>query len=120
MTTQARRQGSGHRRWRRPTTVHGVSRLKHLVRPFYRRTAAGQLAEMRAQLDQMAQMVADLHRVVMELNHEVRSGGEQALPLFMGAAERLRLDADTAIAATQVIERQLALLESQQTARPHA
>jgi hypothetical protein len=97
-----------------------VSRLKHLVRPLYRRTASGQLAEMRTQLDQLNRMVEDLHRVVMELNHEVRSGGEQALPLFMGAAERLRLDADTAIAATQVIERQLALLDSQHRHQPDA
>jgi len=88
-----------------------VIRLKQLVRPLYRRSAAGQIAELRAQMDTVAQLVADLHRVVMELNHEVRSGGERALPLFMGAAERLRLDADTAIAATQVIERQLAILE---------
>jgi hypothetical protein len=95
-----------------------VSRLKHLARPLYRRTAAGQLADMRAQLHDLTQMVSELHRVVMELNHEVRSGGEAALPLFMGAAERLRLDADTAIAATQVIERQLALLEAQHTAAP--
>lgn len=98
-----------------------MSQLKHLARPLYRRTAAGQLADLRAQVDHLTHLVTDLHRVVMELNHEVRSGGEAALPLFMGAAERLRLDADTAIAATQVMERQLALLESQRDAtRPDA
>jgi hypothetical protein len=93
-----------------------VSRLKQLARPFYRRTAAGQLADVRAQMAELHAMVTDLHRVVMELNHEVHSGGERALPLFLGAAERLRLDADTAIAATQVIERQLAILETQRDA----
>lgn len=98
-----------------------MSRLKHFARPLYRRTAAGQLADVRAQVDHLTHLVTDLHRVIMELNHEVRSGGEAALPLFMGAAERLRLDADTAIAATGVIERQLALLESQRTVdQPHA
>lgn len=56
-------------------------------------------------------LVAEMHPVLMELNHDVRSGSERALPLFLGYAERLRLDADTAIAATQVIERQLALLD---------
>lgn len=44
----------------------------------------------------------------MELNHDVRSGAEQSLPLFLGYLERLRLDADTAVAAVDVIERQLA------------
>ncbi len=59
---------------------------------------------MRAKVDQM-------HSVLMALNHEVHSGSEEALPLFLGHAERLRLDADTAIGAVQVIERQLAELE---------
>ena len=45
------------------------------------------------------------------MNHDVHSGAEDALPLFVGYAERLRLDADTAIGATQVIERQLSELE---------
>ena len=56
-------------------------------------------------------VVNQLHDTVNELNHDVRSGSEQALPLFLGYSERLRLDADTAIGATQVIERQLALLD---------
>jgi hypothetical protein len=64
-----------------------------------------QVAELRAKVDQM-------HSVLMTLNHEVHSGSEQALPLFVGYAERLRLDADTAIGAAQVIERQLAELEN--------
>ena len=36
---------------------------------------------------------------------------ERGLPLFLGYSERLRLDADTAVSATQVIERQLAILD---------
>ena len=56
-------------------------------------------------------VVTELQATVMELNHDVRSGAERSLPLFVGYAERLRLDADTAIGATQVIERQLALVE---------
>jgi hypothetical protein len=56
-------------------------------------------------------VVTQLHQTVSELNHDVRSGAEQSLPLLLGATERLRLDADTAIGATQVIERQLALLD---------
>lgn len=56
-------------------------------------------------------VVTELDRTVSELNHDVRSGAERSLPLFLGYSERLRLDADTAVAATQVIERQLALLD---------
>jgi hypothetical protein len=56
-------------------------------------------------------LVTQLHETVNELNHDVRAGAEQSLPLFLGYSERLRLDADTAIGATQVIERQLALLD---------
>ncbi len=56
-------------------------------------------------------VVTQLQETVNQLNHDVRSGSEQALPLFLGYSERLRLDTDTAIGATQVIERQLALLD---------
>lgn len=53
-------------------------------------------------------------QTLMELNHDVRSGAEEGLPLFLGYAERLRLDADTAIGAVAVVERQLTLLEDLQ------
>jgi hypothetical protein len=49
--------------------------------------------------------------ILQSLNHDIRSGSERSLPLFMGYAERLRLDADTAVGATQVIERQIAQLQ---------
>jgi hypothetical protein len=45
--------------------------------------------------------------ILQSLNHDIRSGSERSLPLFMGYAERLRLDADTAVGAAQVIERQI-------------
>ena len=41
-----------------------------------------------------------------------RSGADRSLPLFLGYAERLRLDADTAVGAAQTIERQIARLEA--------
>lgn len=56
-------------------------------------------------------MVEQMNHTLLALNHEVHSGAEEALPLFLGYSERLRLDADTAIGAAQVIERQLAQLE---------
>ena len=63
-----------------------------------------EVAEMRNQI----QITSD---ILQSLNHDIRSGSERSLPLFMGYAERLRLDADTAVGATQVIERQIAQLQ---------
>ena len=63
---------------------------------------------MRSEVAELRSSVYAVSRVVMELNHDVRSGAEQSLPLFLGYLERLRLDADTAVAAVEVIERQLA------------
>lgn len=93
-----------------------MSRLTGIVR----RLRGDQVAELRDELAEVRRVVLNinhvvtqLHEVVETLNHDVRSGAEPALPLFLGHAERLRLDADTAIGATQVIERQLALLADQ-------
>jgi len=65
-------------------------------------------------------VVTQLQSTVMEMNHDIRSGAERSLPLFLGYSERLRLDADTAIGATQVIERQLALLDQRLAAAEHS
>jgi hypothetical protein len=62
------------------------------------------VAEMRNQI----QVMSD---ILQSFNHDIRFGSERSLPLFMGYAERLRLDADTAIGATQVIDRQIAQLQ---------
>jgi hypothetical protein len=77
-----------------------------------------QVAALSADVAALREVVLNINHVVTQmqetlnqLNHDVRSGSEQALPLFLGYSERLRLDTDTAIGATQVIERQLALLD---------
>lgn len=72
---------------------------------------AAEVAQIRETVGNINHKVDELHRVVMELNHDIHSGAERSLPLFLGYAERLRLDADTAVGATQVIERQLAVLD---------
>ena len=69
------------------------------------------VAELREVVIRINHAVAQTQETVNQLNHDVHAGAEQALPLFLGYSERLRLDADTAIGATQVIERQLALLD---------
>ena len=62
---------------------------------------------MRAEVAEMRNQIQVMSEVLQSLNHDIRSGSERSLPLFMGYAERLRLDADTAVGATQVIERQI-------------
>jgi hypothetical protein len=54
--------------------------------------------------------VVELAKVVEAMNHDMRAGTDESLPLFAGYVERLRLDADTAIAVSQAIERQVAEL----------
>ena len=75
------------------------------------RVRGDQMASLTAEVAALREVVLNINHVVTELNHDVRSGAERSLPLFLGYTERLRLDADTAIGATQVIERQLALLD---------
>jgi hypothetical protein len=74
-----------------------------------------EVAALRETVDGMNHIIVTLipaiHHTVTQLSHDVHAGSEDALPLFVGYAERLRLDADTAIGAAQVIERQLAELE---------
>lgn len=66
---------------------------------------------MRAEVAEMRNQIQVMSDVLQSLNHDIRSGSERSLPLFMGYSERLRLDADTAVGATQVIERQIAQLQ---------
>ena len=54
-----------------------------------------------------------VERVVNELNHDVRAGSEEGLPLFLGYAERFRTDADTMVGVTELIDRQLAMITRQ-------
>ena len=61
---------------------------------------------------------AQIAEVVMNLNHDIRSGSESSLPLFLGYLDRLRLDADTAVAAAETIARQLAEMRELSERRP--
>ncbi len=70
-----------------------------------------ELAELREIVLAINHRVTTVHDTVMALNHDVRAGAESSLPLFIGHTEQLRTDAETAVAAAQVIERQLSMLE---------
>ena len=72
---------------------------------------AREVADLRTSVEQMKAQLDTIDRVVQSLNHDIRSGADRSLPLFLGYAERLRLDADTATGVAQVIERRLAELE---------
>lgn len=90
-----------------PVASADVSRINKLVG----RVRGDDVAALRAEVAELRELVLKMNHTLVELNHDVRSGAERGLPLFLGYAERLRLDADTAIAATQVIERQLAIVD---------
>ena len=80
------------------------------------RARGDQVAALTAEVAALREVVLNINHVVTQLNHDVRSGAERGLPLFIGYSERLRLDADTAIGATQVIERQLAIVDDRLSA----
>jgi hypothetical protein len=69
------------------------------------------LLVIRQQLEVLTRELLDLKHVVYQLNHDVHSGADRALPLFLGYADRFRTDAETAVSASVTIDRQLALIE---------
>ena len=84
-----------------------------VVHSLMRRLRGDDLAALRAEVAELRQVVLQLNQLMSELNHDVRSGSEQGLPLFLGYAERFRTDADTVVGASAVIERQLQRLTEQ-------
>jgi len=99
------------------TRLAGVRIVRAIVRRLRRlvglnpSTVSAEIAELRATVDHMRAQLDTIDRMVQGLNHDIRSGADRSLPLFLGYAERLRLDADTATGVAQVIERRLAEFE---------
>jgi hypothetical protein len=85
--------------------------LKARLRGDHLAALSAEVADLRQVVLNINHVVTQVQDTVNQLNHDVHAGAEQSLPLFLGYSERLRLDADTAVSATQVIERQLALLD---------
>lgn len=94
------------------TSVNPVRRFARFLR---RTTGLGRTRHdvlvLRSDVERMRNQLDHIDRLVQALNHDIRSGSPESLPLFLGYAERLRLDAETAAGVAQVIERQLARLE---------
>ena len=82
-----------------------------ILRALVGRLTGRDVRALRAEVAAMRNQIQVMSDVLQSLNHDIRSGSERSLPLFMGYAERLRLDADTAVGAAQVIERQIALMQ---------
>lgn len=82
-----------------------------ILRALVGRLTGRDMRALRAEVAEMRNQIQVMNNILQSLNHDIRSGSERSLPLFMGYAERLRLDADTAVGATQVIERQIAQLQ---------
>ena len=79
-----------------------------ILKAIFRRLTGSDVRALRAEVAELKAANAQIAEVVMNLNHDIRSGSESSLPLFLGYLDRLRLDADTAVAAAETIERQLA------------
>ena len=82
-----------------------------ILRALVGRLTGRDVRALRAEVAEMRNQIQVIGDVLQSLNHDIRSGSERSLPLFMGYAERLRLDADAAVGATQVIERQIAQMQ---------
>ena len=83
-----------------------------LVKALLSRITGRDVRALRAEVAEIRNQVQVINDVVQSLNHDVRSGADRSLPLFLGYAERVRLDADTAMAAVETIERQITRLEA--------
>ena len=78
-----------------------------ILRAFIGRLTGRDMRALRAEVAEMRNQIQVMIDILQSFNHDIRSGSQRSLPLFMGYAERLRLDADTAVGAAQLIERQI-------------
>ena len=83
-----------------------------VVKALMSRITGRDVRALRAEVAEIRNQVQVINDVVQALNHDVRSGADRSLPLFLGYAERVRLDSDTAMAAVETIERQITRLEA--------
>ena len=89
-----------------------------ILKAIFRRLTGSDVRALRAEVAELKATNAQIAEVVMNLNHDIRSGSESSLPLFLGYLDRLRLDADTAVAAAETIDRQLAEMRELSERRP--
>jgi hypothetical protein len=73
----------------------------------------GEVAELRAAL-------AEMTVILQRLDDDVRAGSADTLPLYLGYAERLRVDTATSVSAVKAIEEQIAELKDVVSRLPKA
>jgi hypothetical protein len=78
-----------------------------VLRALLRRITGGDLRALRSEVRELRVAVDRIDELVQQLNHELRAAAEDGPPLSIGLAERVRLDAETALASVRVIDRQL-------------
>ena len=72
-----------------------------------------EVAQLRAALAEMAV-------ILQRLDDDVRDGSADTLPLYLGYAERLRVDTETSVSAVKAIEEQIAELKDVVSRLPKA
>lgn len=97
----------------RSITEGSISELRALAELLRDADGLAGVVQLRATLIELRTSVDHLHHVLSELNHDVRSGSDEVLPLFLGHAERLRTDAETVVSASLLMDRQLRRLDAQ-------
>jgi hypothetical protein len=90
-----------------------LSSLKARVRGDDVKALRDELAVVRELVATINHRMGEIERVVTTLNHDVRAGAGDVLPMFLGYAERFRTDADTMVGVTELVDRQLALITEQ-------
>jgi hypothetical protein len=78
-----------------------------VLRALLRRLTGGDLRALRSEVRELRVAVDRIDGIIQEINHELRSAAEDGPSLSIGLAERVRLDAETALASVRVIDRQL-------------
>jgi uncharacterized small protein (DUF1192 family) len=90
-----------------------LARVARRVRGVDKTLLAQQVADTREMVASINHRLGAVEDVLQALNHDVRTGSEDVLPMFLGYAQRFRTDADTMVGVTELIERQLALITEQ-------
>lgn len=66
---------------------------------------------LQAEVAELRVALADMAAILQRLDEDVRSGSADTLPLYLGYAERLRVDTETSVSAVAAIEQQIAELK---------
>lgn len=66
---------------------------------------------LQAEISELRAALAEMSAVLQRLDDDVRAGSAETLPLYLGYAERLRVDTETSVSAVKAIEQQIAELK---------